>query len=57
MCPIFVLAMINGIINTLLSQNTKLSTPNGMVKPTGVDLGPAAFMDNPSKVRDACEWE
>ena len=49
--------MINGIINTLLSQNTKLSTPNGMVKPTGVDLGPAAFMDNPSKVRDACEWE
>lgn len=39
MSPIIAWATINGCMNTLLTQNTKLSTPNGMVKPTGGDLG------------------
>lgn len=42
MSPIIAWATINGFMNplhTLLPQNTKLSTPNGMVKPTGGDLG------------------
>lgn len=39
MSPIIAWATINGCMNTLLPQNTKLSTPNGTVKPTGGDLG------------------